>query len=133
MKKPHFIIRTNVGLVAGVSRRFQLVQLEDDADQAKQFRSRLDAQTFVDRYADIGYGLCKADCRIEQVGLAPADVSVLTSSFFTSHLHEPRGRGLWMFKVGAEAFEHNGLYASAKKAAVARACELGVRLVEVQP
>lgn len=133
MKKPHFLIRTNVGLVAGVDRLMCIVQLEDEPAEAKPFRSRLDAQAFINRYGDAGFGLTKADCRIEQVGVAPADVSVLTSAFFSAHLHEPRGRGLWMFKVGGETFEHHGLYLAAKKAAVARACALGVRLVEVLP
>ncbi len=53
--------------------------------------------------------------------------------YHNSHLRKPRGRGLWLFQIGAAVFEHNGTYAEARKAAAEAAREAGHKTVVVLP
>lgn len=60
---------------------------------------------------------------------------VETSRHDASHMHAPRGRGGWMFEneAGEVVLSHSGLYAEAKRAAVAWGKAHGVAVLYVCP
>ena len=67
--------------------------------------------------------------------IKPSQVSIETRRHYLSHLHEPRGRGGWLFETTARevVFSHSGTYAEAKKAAKAWAAERGIATLHVCP
>ena len=63
---------------------------------------------------------------------------VETDTFFFSHGQRPRGFGLWMFSLTGGGFDlgefsHSGTFTEARKAAVAKAREVGASKVTALP
>lgn len=56
MARNYFVIRTPSGLVAGVSKARKVVKTTKRAKFVKSFATFGSAQTFIDNYADIGFG-----------------------------------------------------------------------------
>lgn len=63
-----YIIEMPCGVVSGVSRAHACVQYTSiGSGYEKFFASAKAAQTFIDKYADAGYGMDRADCKITAV------------------------------------------------------------------
>lgn len=50
------VIKIRCGFVTGFSRTYQIVQVCDSIDNAKKF-TPISARSFIDKYADCGYGM----------------------------------------------------------------------------
>lgn len=60
-------------------------------------------------------------------------ITVSTRPYYRSHMKEPKGRGSWAFDIAGKIEWFNGTYTEARKAAVAKAKEVGAAFVAVLP
>ena len=61
-----YVINTPCGYVSGFSREHEIVQVVEEAKDAKHFHTLKSVEKFVHLYADAGYGLGSRNSQIER-------------------------------------------------------------------